>query len=262
MKFLSPQFHRTIWISYIVIIHLIFSYYLLNGWWYSGIGTILIVLITYLFYKDKFLEEIGLKIKPISIFISICLGVIAIIGSVLIMKYIAARANVAIQYTGYSNYIHDIFYTLNEEIILGSVLLFNLSRMIKTHPLILSAAVAVIFALIHFVFYKWIFLQKGIIAPETLVILFLVGFFRNNLILKFKHIGYSWAFHFGWMAVMFGSYHYYYDSLYPLTEPERFNFYLGSPEMLTIAAFLAIFSILIFNDRCLVLRYFRNDNKG
>jgi hypothetical protein len=261
MKTLTPQFQRNIWISNIVIIHLIFSYYLLNGWWYSGIGSILIVVITYLFYKDKFLEEIGLKINPISIFISISLGVIAVIGSVIIMKYIATKANIGIQYTGYSNYIHDIFYTLNEEIILGSVLLFNLSRKIKTHPLILSAAVAVIFALIHFVFYKWIFLQKGIIAPETLVILFLVGFFRNNLILKFKHIGYSWALHFGWMAVMFGSYHFYYSSLIPLNEPERFNFYLGSLVMFVIAMILAMVSVIIFYDRGQVFKRLRIKNK-
>ena len=261
MKISYPQFQRIIWVSNIVIIHLIFSYYLLNGWWYSGIGTILIVLITYLFNKDKFLKEIGLKIKPVSIMISISLGVIAVIGSFIIMKYIAAKANIGIQYTQYGNYIHDVFYTLNEEIILGAVLLFGLSRLIKVHPFIISAMVAAVFSIIHFMFYKWIFLQKGLILPETLITLFLVGFFRNNLILKFRHIGFSWAFHFGWMAVMFGSYHFYYSSLIPLNEPERFNFYLGSLVMFVIAMILAMVSVIIFYDRCQVFKCLRIKNK-
>jgi len=255
------KFNKTLWINTLVIIHLLFSYYLFNGWWNSGIGTVLIVVTSYLFLKDKFLEEIGLKLKPSSFIISISLGAIAVIGSFLIMKYIADQAGKEIKYTDYGNYIHDIFYTLNEEIILGAVLLFGLVRRIKTHPLIISAGVAVIFSLIHFAFYKWIFLQKGIIAPETLLTLFLIGFFRNNLILKFRHIGYSWAFHFGWMAVMFGSYHYSINSLKPLSEPERFNLYLGSQEMFVIATILAMVSVVIFYEKGQVFKCLRIKNK-
>lgn len=255
------RFKRTFWISVIVIIHLIFSYYLLKGWWYSGIGTILIVIISYLFCKDKFLKEIGLQLSLVSFIISIILAVFAVISSFIIIKYIGDKAGTGIQFTEYVNYIHDIFYTLNEEIILGAILLFNLSKKIKAHPLIVSAGVAVIFSLIHFVFYKWIFLQKGIIATDTLFTLFLVGFFRNNLILKFRHIGYSWAFHFGWMAVMFGSYHYYLSDLNQLTQVERFNLYLGSSKMLITAAILAIVSMGLFRDNGPLRVYFRTKNR-
>jgi hypothetical protein len=251
------RFKRTFWISVIVIIHLLFSYYFFKGWWYSGIGTILILTVSYLFCKEKFLKEIGLRLSLVSFFISIILAVFAVISSFIIIKYIGDRSGAEIQFTKYGNYIHDIFYTLNEEIILGAILLFNLSKKIKVHPLIISAGVAVIFSLIHFVFYKWIFLQKGIIATDTLFTLFLVGFFRNNLILKFKHIGYSWAFHFGWMAVMFGSYHYYQSDLNQLTQVERFNLYLGSSKMLITAAILAIISMGLFRNSYPLMGYFR-----
>lgn len=251
----------TIWISCIIIVHLIFSYYLLKGWWYSGLGTILILSISYLFCKDKYLQEIGLQLSFLSFLISTILAVFAVISSFIIMKYIGDKAGVGIQFTEYGNYIHDIFYTLNEEIILGAILLFNLSKRMKAHPLIISAGVAIIFSLIHFVFYKWIFLQKGIIATDTLFTLFLIGFFRNNLILKFRHIGYSWAFHFGWMAVMFGSYHYYHNTLNQLTQVDRFNLYLGSSKMLVTAVIMAIVSMGLFLDSGPLMVYFRTKNR-
>ena len=66
---------------------------------------------------------------------------------------------------------------------------------------------------------------------------------RNSLILQTGHIGYSWALHFGWMVVMFGSKHIDLNSNLRVTEPERFNLYLGSIEMLGISIVLAGLSL-------------------
>ncbi len=102
-----------------------------------------------------------------------------------------------------------------------------------------TPSLAVFFALIHYIFYRWIFLDSGIIGLSTLITLFLVGFTRNSLIILTGHIGYSWALHFGWMVIMFGSMHTDITSNAYITEVDRFKLYLGSTEMLIISAIIA-----------------------
>lgn len=241
----SQNIRKTIPIYYfilIVIIHLTFSYFLFRGWWYSSIGTSLILLISYLAWKKDFLKNIGLRIsQPILLLVIFMAGFITLF-SFFISGYIADQHGVYIIFTNWRDYFHDVFYTLNEEIVIGALPLFYCARKFRTHPLIISAVLAVIFSVIHFIFYRWIFLGNGILSPLTLTTLFFVGFMRNNLILAFGHIGYSWAFHFGWMAVMFGSYHYYAASFKGLLEYEKFNLYLGSSQMLFISIILAVLS--------------------
>jgi hypothetical protein len=94
------------------------------------------------------------------------------------------------------------------------------------------------------VFYNWIFLESGQLTISTLITLFMVAIVRNNLIIVYKHIGYSWALHFGWMVIMFGSRLYYVESGEALTEPERFIVFLGSHEMLILSCILAGLSVL------------------
>ncbi|BDX39484.1 hypothetical protein CYCD_28390 [Tenuifilaceae bacterium CYCD] len=149
-----------------------------------------------------------------------------------------------IQIADWRDYYHDIFYILNEEIVLGAIILYYLVNKQRIKPIIASVELAIAFSLIHFVFYKWIFNDKGIIEITTLITLFLAGFIRNNLILHSGHIGYSWALHFGWIVIMFGSFHIYSDSKNPLSEPEKFNAYLGSTEMLVLSLALAICSLI------------------
>ena len=125
--------------------------------------------------------------------------------------------------------------------VIGSILLFALVNKRKFQPIIASVGLAIFFALIHFVFYKWIF--RDILGISTLTTLFLVGFVRNSLILQTGHIGYSWALHFGWMLVMFGSMHTDLNTNLRVTESERFNLYLGSIEMLIISTLIAGLSL-------------------
>lgn len=155
------------------------------------------------------------------------------------MKYIAAKNNVYIKLASWPDFYHDFFYVLNEEIVIGSIILFALVRKWNIRPLIASAGLAVFFALMHFVFYRWVFTDQGLLGISTLSTLFLVGFIRNSLILQTGHIGYSWALHFGWVIVMFGSLHLHIESNMPLAESEGFNMYLGSLEMLVISILMA-----------------------
>ena len=249
VKIISEKIRTPFWISLIVIVHLTFSYYLFNGWWYSAAGTAGIILISWVLWKERFPARIGLNLSRKQFIFSIFISLSAVIFSYLMMQFINRSNRIDILYSFYGNYIHDIFYTLNEEIVLGSLVLFYLTEKTRIHRLLIAASLAVIFSLIHFVFYKWIFLQQGLIEPLTLLTLFLIGFFRNNLILTFRHVGYSWAFHFAWMAVMFGSYHYHRAGPVQLNEPERFNRYLGSIEMSAVTLVLAAISMFLFNRK-------------
>lgn len=235
---------QKLWTSLLILSHVLLSYYFLGGWWISSIGSVLIILFSYLIWRSDFLKVIGLTIDFKIVAKSLILAGIVTICSLLLMKHTAHKQNVIIQFRDWRDYYHDIFYIINEEIVLGAIILYFLVNRRKLKPIIASAVLAIGFSLIHFIFYKWIFNDKGIIAITTLITLFLIGFVRNNLILHTGHIGYSWALHFGWMVIMFGSLHIYSDSMNPLSEPERFNTYLGSIEMLTVSLILALGSLI------------------
>lgn len=234
---------RTILFSLLGLSYGFFSYYFFGGWWNSSVGSVLIILFSYLIWDKDFLKHIGLQLDLKTIAKSIILAGIIAICALLIMKYIAVKHNVMISYTNWKDYYHDIFYILNEEIVIGSILLFALVNKRKIRPFIASVGLAIFFALIHFVFYKWFFRDRGILGVSTLTTLFLVGFVRNSLILQTGHIGYSWALHFGWMVVMFGSRHIDLNTNLRVTESERFNLYLGSIEVLIISTIIAGLSL-------------------
>jgi hypothetical protein len=229
--------------------YLLFSYYYFNGWWYSSIGTALILFFSYLLWGKEFLRVTGLKISLKIFNKTVLLALIVTVGSMLLIQHIGSRNQVAIQFTNCRNYYHDIFYILNEEIILGGIPLYLLIRKWKINSLLATAALALFFAAGHYIFYRWIFLQRGTLELVTLTTLFLIGFVRNSLIVINGHIGYSWALHFGWMMVMFGNRLYFVETNISLTEPERFNMFLGSPEMVSISLILAVVSFIYLTGR-------------
>ena len=223
----------------LILIYVLFSYSFLGDWLYSSIGSILIIFLSYLIWGKGFLKQIGLQLNLQTTIKSIILVAIIAGCSLLILKYIGNKNTIRIEYYNWRDYYHVMFYVLNEEIVLGAILLFTLVYKWKMSPVVASICLAVIFSLIHFVFYRWIFADRGVLGISTLITLFLVGFVRNSLIIHTGHIGYSWALHFGWIAIMFGSSHTFLKTKMYVTEPERFNLYLGSTEMLIISIILA-----------------------
>lgn len=242
-------FKKPVLILLIILTHLVFSYYFFNGWWCSGIGSVLMILLSYFLWKGKCLEQIGLKLTKRSFLFSIVMAGTVLLFSYYFLNHIAHNNGATILFTQWGYYIHDVFYSLNEEMLLGAMLLFYLIKRYKIHPLAISSLVALVFAMIHFIFYKWIFAEKGVIQPITLLTLFFIGFLRNNLIVIYKHIGFSWALHFGWVAIMLGSHHVFTANGVELGEPERFNLYLGSNKMLFISLLLALSSLFLYKHK-------------
>ncbi|MEN8229326.1 MAG: hypothetical protein ABFS38_14300 [Bacteroidota bacterium] len=229
--------------SLLILLYILFSYSFLGGWFYSSLGSILIIFLGYLIWGKDFLKQIGLQLNLQAITKSIILAVIIASCALLIMKYIGNRGNIRIDYDNWRGYYHVMFYVLNEEIVIGAILLFTVVYKWKIRPVVASLCIAILFSLIHYIFYKWIFADRGILGISTLITLFLVGFVRNSLIILNGHIGYSWALHFGWIAIMFGSIHTYLKTNMYVAESERFNLYLGSAEMLIISVIMAGFTL-------------------
>lgn len=232
---------RPILFTLLILIYVLFSYSFLGDWLFSSVGSILIIFLSYLIWGKSFRKYIGLQLNLLTVAKSIILAVIVAACSLLIMRYIGSKHNIRIVYYNWRDYYHVLFYVLNEEIVLGAILLFALVYKRKMNPLLASLCLAVLFSLIHYIFYKWIASESGILGISTLITLFLVGFVRNSLIIQSGHIGYSWALHFGWIAIMFGSRHTYLDSQMYFSEPDSFNMYLGSIEMLIVSSILAGF---------------------
>jgi len=240
----SRKLIYNIWLSLLIISYGLFSYYYFGGWWNSSVGTALIVFFSYLTWKEDFLKATGLKIDLTIAVKTIILTGLIVICSLGIMNYIDNEQSISIQFSNWKNYYHDVFYILNEEIVLGAIILFRLVEKYKIKPIFASVGLAFLFAIVHYGFYKWVFASRTTLEYSTLGTLFLVGFIRNNLILQKGHIGYSWAIHFGWMVVMLGSTHLYIDTEKSMAEPESFNTYLGSIELLVISIILAFCSII------------------
>ena len=243
---MQKSFVRKLWINLLLLSYLLFSYNYFGGWWNSSAGSVLILIFGFLAWKKNSLDIIGMNLNIKTAIKTLLFAAIVIGFSLLVMKHIANKQNITIQFTGLKDYYHDIFYILNEEIVLGALALYLFIRKWKIKPFVASAALAILFASVHYIFYRWIFDDKGIIHVSTLITLFMIGFIRNNLIIVNGHIGYSWALHFGWMVVMFGCLHEYADTGMKISEADRFNTYLGSVEMLIISIALLAASIVFF----------------
>jgi len=228
-----------IWLVLLIVSYLVFSYNYFGHWWNAACGTALILLFGRQIWGRETLRVTGLNIGRGTLMRSGVLTLLVIALSWQLMSIIAAMEGVGFGIPSWKSGLHISFYVLNEEIVLGAILLHFMTREWDMKPIHAAIALALFFSMIHYVFYRWVFDEKGIIEISTLLSLFMVGFFRNTLILVSGHIAYSWAFHFGWMVMMFGRDHRGGTEGASLAEHTRFNLYLGSWPMVAISLVLA-----------------------
>jgi hypothetical protein len=228
------------------ISHFFLSYDFNGGWWHSLAGTVALVFFGYLIWGKQFFYVSGLNISSLTSLKILAAAVILTSVSVAVMSFIAKAHDVFITTGSFTNYVHNFFYILNEEIILGAMMLYLLIRRFKVNPFSASLGLAVVVSLAHFVLYKWYFRDKDYLEITTLITLTSVVFVKNNLIIRFKQIGYAWALHFGWMAVMYGSSHYFTTGERQLTDLEKFDLYLGSSGVMLASLLLACFDLFYY----------------
>ena len=146
--------------------------------------------------------------------------------------------------------VHTVGQTLNEEMVLGALLLRAVrSRLKSIHPLAISAGVALLFSLAHYAFYRarpsWSW-NYGTLSVATLASLFAIGVVRNNCILSTGNVGYAWAIHLGWNAVFVNGTYRWPGSYAELAEPAMFNAILGHAALVALSVALMGLSLLLF----------------
>jgi len=239
MRFPRVPFATRVWLVLLVVSYLVFSYNYFGYWWNAACGTALILLFGRQIWGRKALSVAGFDIGRSTLLRSAVLTLLVIAMSWQLMSIIAAKEGVGLDAPSWKSALHISFYVLNEEIVLGAILLYFMISEWDVKPIRAAIFLALFFSIIHFVFYRWVFDERGIIQVSTLLSLFMVGFFRNTLILVSGHIAYSWAFHFGWILIMLGGDHRGGTQGASLAEHTRFNLYLGSWPMVTISLVLA-----------------------
>lgn len=214
----------------------------------SLVGSLLIMLIARAIWPLAWKERLGLRFRPRDLVLAAILASPLMALIALVVRWTALSQNVLYQspFTqhGILNpvYLHTLGQTLNEEMILGALLLYTLRKAFnKVHPLFIAAVVAAWFSLLHYVFYGWIVVDQnsGRLTAGTLFTLFAVGLLRNTLILKTRHIAYAWSLHLsinttGLLGLYMGA------RGNELVEPQIFNLILGSPGVVVVAGSVLI----------------------
>jgi len=242
-------------ISLIPIVYLFTSYDSSVFVLQSLAGSALIIGLGYWTWKKKVLMTLGIEMNVRTIFIFLVMTLLLtiafhyLIGSIASSRHLQYSSPVSLHGLISPVYFHTIGQTLNEEMVLGALLLYAVRSMFKrTHPLVIAAGVALIFSVFHFVFYRWLTVStnEGVITLSTLFVLFAVGVLRNSLILKTGHIGYAWSIHLGFNWIFFcGGFQN--EDGSKLNEPGLFNAVLGSPQMIVLAfIMLALCAALFF----------------
>ena len=209
---------------------------------------------SYLAWPKRGLDAVGLRIPLAQIGISLLILCIVAVAAHRTIPVIAAHENIvfisAWERKKWTSLAHTTGQTLNEEMVLGALLLKLIRRKSKSaHPCVTSTAVALTFSLAHYLFYyarpseSW---NYGTLSTATLTSLFAIGVVRNNCILSTGNVGYAWALHLGWNAVFINSRYLWQDSYTRLAEPAIFNAILGNTTMVAISLTLMGLSFLLF----------------
>ena len=234
---------KNFWITSIILAYLSLNYLPGFGWWISMVGTGLILLFGYFAWPKNYRERLGIPTNARQYFFTFILLILFLLGSYYLINLIRIQKNLGFKMGLIHNFAHIFFYTLNEELVLGGILLVSLKiRYVKVKPLVISIGVALIFSILHYIFYRWNFQgsTRGILTNWALVSLLMVGIIRNNLILKTGHVGYSWALHFSWMAVMLGCIFYFPGGTHKLSQTARFNLFIGHKLTIVILSMVMI----------------------
>lgn len=242
----------------IIISYLGLNYLPILGWWISMFGTFFILIFGRKAWSQNYLQRLGIPQNKLQYLFSIVLLFVFMYVTFTLITTIIDEKKYGFEIANIFNVVHIFFYTLNEEIVLGALLLFSLTNKYdNANPIFISIIVAIIFAIMHYIFYRWVFQgeAQGILSYFTITTLFVIGVLRNNLILIFRHIGYSWALHYSWMLIMFGCGIYFKVNNILLTQTERFNVFIGHKTTFIAALVLAVFtSVWIYFNRSKISR--------
>lgn len=219
---------------------LAFNYSPHIAWWRSSVATAFVLFFGYCAWRKQFRTTCGLQIGVKQCLSSIGIASVVTSCSFLIVQRICVSENVSMYRPSMTDWYHHFFQTVNEEIVFGALPIFALRKSFsKANPLLFSLLLAVAFSAGHFAFYGWFSREKETLEIAALASLFFIGVVRNNLIVRFNHIGYSWAIHFGFIVALLGAPKIWNASNTMIAEVETFNLFLRLPIVLILLSISA-----------------------
>ena len=143
----------------ILLILLVFVFFTYNIWWLAAFGSLLIIVLSFAAWPDRNIEQLGLRIPPSQAGIALLLCLLATLCAWLLISFVAPAQ--AIQLTPLWHrstwvflIVHTLGQSLNEEMVLGSLLLkYAAGKLPKLPPAAISILVALAFSLLHYAFY-------------------------------------------------------------------------------------------------------------
>lgn len=230
----------TSWLNNINMLSIILVFatpYFMEYWWKFLAATIIILIIGKI-------NLYGIKTSKQQITLVLCIAVVFfVIFRVIVLENI--------RYYGINYRLHDyseiwvftiFFQVLNEEMILRSLLLQLMRRKIQS-TILLSAALAILFSLCHYLFY---YLQGDQLNFYALIFIFLFGMLSNILFIKFKHIWFGFAIHFAWNATRFTGC--FLKNGVVLSEGASFNYIEGNTHNLILDIIMTVALLLILRS--------------
>lgn len=227
--FIDSVFKNIKYIDILTIwVFLVFNYNFKISFFLAFAGSI--ILISLLWKNATNPKNIGLQIRNLSAFLfSSIFATCAFFAFYLIYK-----SNNFVVF-GYSKRIifHVVFYTLNEELILGYWLFRKFYNYIKSNVKIIILA-SFIFSVLHYISYKYIFdTESGSLSFLSIANLFLISIVRYWSIYKFNSIWVAYSLHLCFMVCLFGA-KIYKSDMQIISHVDLFNNFIGSVEMLII----------------------------
>ena len=232
---------RQVWIGLAVLFMCLVPYTLgwAWGWWkFAGASTGVVLLWRWA-RPEGFTADLGLRVRQsdfalaLSSLLVVGIGASCLIPSILRQHgYIRGPEDIAWMF------LATPFQTLNEEMVFRALLLTVLGRLLKAR-LLLSAAVAGFFALLHFALYRF-GAPHTTLSAQALTTLFLVGFGLNELFIATGSIAGPWAIHCGWNLTRFGNGWVGKFTPGALPQGADFNLIEGNPWVIAFAVALAL----------------------
>jgi hypothetical protein len=226
----------------------LFSYNIFNGWYYSCVGSIAILIIGLYAWRTDLLNILGL-LKGRLLFFSFLIFFPATSFTNFLGLYLAKANNIEIisKTQLFEVYFHNFFYTLNEEILLGAMPIYWIQKHLKLRSINAIFLLSFYFATFHVIFYFFALFSNSSIHVVTFISLFVSGLLRNMIIIQQKSILGSWMIHFVWANFLWGNLHYFDNS--ELSEIQIFGVYLGNYVFLILNTILFFVFFYIYQFR-------------
>jgi len=209
-----------------------------DNWWAFILVTAAIMAVLRLLLGPEWPSAAGLNMPLVHALAAVAAYVMIAAGAKMLLSHVYVSVGLKANAPALTQQIGFLFQALNEEILFRSLLIGLLLPFARSAALV-SLATALVFPAAHFLLYRFSNPLHVTLSLTALATLFLAGVALNNLYLRFRHIGFSWALHAGWNVVWLPAATYDALTKKPLPEPELFNRVLGSPTIAAVALAIA-----------------------